>query len=571
MTEVIRIPKTGDVIGGKYQLQEEIGRGGFGIVFRSRQLGVERTVAVKMLLPHAITHEGVTERFKREARLASQLRHANSVQIYDYGIHHEGDKATVQGLPYIAMEYLEGETLQSYLIRHRRLKLEDARDILDQTLSSLGEAHRLGIVHRDLKPENIFLCNRNRANRVIKVLDFGIAKAISDHWDSETRERLTRTGLVAGTAEYMAPEQASGQKDITPAVDVYAMGCIAFQMLTGHIPYDGNSPMDIAIKHISDPLPKLPPQYEHHPVNAVVTRAMSKKATDRFRDANHFQEVLASMEQISIGALAEEGTVVDRDAAATLLMATASSGATYLEEGDSADATALYDAYPLESSPGLPTPNSDLIAASPPPRRALTALTVALMVLFLFGAVIAGAVGYKILFEKPLVDVEAPAAPKPSPPPPAVAQGATMVTIDSKPTAEVYIDGKIQERTPYHLFRKGDEVESPPIELRKEGYEPHTLVVRWTTQKTSDTISHELKALPAPIAEAPTPAGDEHEPPAPGEEEGKPTKNNKNKFKNQKDKKDPLKEIKTDPKQDKGGDKPPVKEPERRQPPVFTP
>jgi serine/threonine protein kinase len=295
MAQVIRIPGAGEVIGGQYELGEEIGRGGFGVVFRARQLGVvERDVAIKMLLPHAMTTQGVVERFAREARLAASLSHPNSVVIYNHGLHQPSPEITA--MPYIAMEYLDGETLQQYLARHKRLTVEDASEILMQALGSLGEAHSKGIVHRDIKPENIFLCNRGRAERVVKVLDFGIAKAVDGDWDPVVRERLTRTGLVAGNAEYMATEQASGKKDLTAALDVYAMGCIAFQCLAGRVPYDGTSPMDIAIKHISNAVPPLPSPYKEAFIGRVVRRAMSKDPRERFTDANHFARVLQAGE-----------------------------------------------------------------------------------------------------------------------------------------------------------------------------------------------------------------------------------------------------------------------------------
>ena len=311
MSEVIRIPESGDTVGGQFQLEREIGRGGFGIVYRARQLGIERHVAVKMLMPHALTHEGVVERFKREARLASSLTHPNSVTIYAYGIHSENE--TDRGLPYIAMEYLQGQTLHEYLYDRGQLSLDETVSVLKQALGSLAEAHRRGIIHRDLKPENIFIVQDDEQEpheRTIKVLDFGIAKAIDGDWDPETRERLTRTGLITGTAEYMAPEQATGQRDITPALDVYAIGCIAFQLLTGDLPFTGNSPMEIAIKHIAEPIPPLPPEYEDLFIGHVVRKALSKEPSHRFQDATDLMETL------------ERGRLDTGDIAATAARAT---------------------------------------------------------------------------------------------------------------------------------------------------------------------------------------------------------------------------------------------------------
>lgn len=290
MSEIIRLPSVGELVADRYRLTNEIGRGGFGVVFKALQEGINRNVAVKMLLPHAMSHDGVVERFKREAHLAGSLTHPNTVKIHDSGIH--APISEIKPLPFIVMEYLEGETLQSYLHRRKRLRLDDTMDILQQILGSLSEAHRKGIVHRDLKPENIFLCNRHIEQRAVKVLDFGIAKAVDGDWDPQARQKLTRTGFVAGTAEYMAPEQASGDKDIKPSLDVYAVGCLAFQMLSGRVPYEGNSPMDIAIKHISDPIPRLPPPYQGKVIEQLIHKAMSKKPPQRFKNARHFGEAL---------------------------------------------------------------------------------------------------------------------------------------------------------------------------------------------------------------------------------------------------------------------------------------
>lgn len=290
MSEIIRLPSVGELVADRYRLTNEIGRGGFGVVFKALQEGINRNVAVKMLLPHAMSHDGVVERFKREAHLAGSLTHPNTVKIHDSGIH--APRPEVKPLPFIVMEYLEGETLQSYLHRRKRLRLDDTMDILQQILGSLSEAHRKGIVHRDLKPENIFLCNRHIEQRAVKVLDFGIAKAVDGDWDPQARQKLTRTGFVAGTAEYMAPEQASGDKDIKPSLDVYAVGCLAFQMLSGRVPYEGNSPMDIAIKHISDPIPRLPTPYQGKVIEQLIHKAMSKKPPQRFKNARYFGEAL---------------------------------------------------------------------------------------------------------------------------------------------------------------------------------------------------------------------------------------------------------------------------------------
>lgn len=508
MTEVIRIPKSGDVIGGQFQLKEEIGRGGFGVVFRARQLGVERNVAVKMLLPHAMTHEGVIERFKREARLASSLTHRNSVTIYAYGIHQEGEG--VQGLPYLAMEYLEGETLQGYLVRHRRLTYKDALDILKQALGSLAEAHKKGIVHRDLKPENIFICNRNREDRIVKVLDFGIAKTVAGEWDAETKERLTRTGLVAGTAEYMAPEQASGQKDITPAVDVYAMGCIAFQMVTGNIPYDGNSPMDVAIKHISEPIPPLPSIYQDHFIGRVIRCAMAKDAKQRFRDAMHYLEVLES------GYMPDDGqgyNLTQDTSDLSLRSGEFESGSTIVDEsltqGDDLGTanTAFINAFDEDEASTIPSEDGGK-------KRNTGALLIAVALLFIIlGAVIAAVVGLGALKDPPTPavavqparanppkKVEAPPKKVEAPPkvvetPPKKVEAAPQMAVviySDTPGAMVYRNGEKLGPAPFTFRREGEGLEPIQLELRLEGYKTTPLTVDWKNLKNGDVVQNKL-------------------------------------------------------------------------------
>ncbi len=294
MAEIIRIPGEGEVVGGQFVLGRQIGRGGYGVVFEAHQTGVERRVAVKMLLPRALEEQrGVVDRFKREARLASSLTHPSSVIIYAFGVHHTGDEETL-GLPYIAMEFLEGESLQDHLLRRGPLSVEETQAAVMEVLGSLAEAHRKGIIHRDIKPDNVFLHQPEGNPRVIKVLDFGISMAFTQDWGQENRTRLTETGLVTGTAEYMAPEQVMGTSDFTPAIDVYAVGCMAYQLLTGRFPYHGSTPVEIAIKHLYDPLPELPAEMAETFFGRVIMRAMSKDPRVRFKDASAFLAVLQS-------------------------------------------------------------------------------------------------------------------------------------------------------------------------------------------------------------------------------------------------------------------------------------
>ena len=190
------------------------------------------------------------------------------------------------------MEDLEGADLGALLARHGRFELSLAVAILLQVLESLIEAHGIGIVHRDLKPENIFVARTRDGSKVVKVLDFGIARAISGDWGRRTMERLTQAGMVCGTPAFMAPEQATGEPDLTPAVDVYALGGIAYLMLTGHLLYDANNAAEMALKHVTNPIPRFPEPLEGSPIGAVLRRALAKEPERRFRSALEFKREL---------------------------------------------------------------------------------------------------------------------------------------------------------------------------------------------------------------------------------------------------------------------------------------
>lgn len=296
MAEIIRIPGPGEVIDGQFTLQREIGRGGYGVVYEAIQRGVERKVALKMLLPKALDEQsGVVERFGREARLASSMTHPSAVTIYAFGVYQAEDEEAV-GLPYIAMEYLQGESLQDYLVRRGPLSPEETQEIIQEVLGSLAEAHRKGIIHRDIKPDNIFLHRAEGEPQIIKVLDFGISLAISPDWGDEDTQRLTETGLVTGTAEYMAPEQVMGNPRFTAAVDIYAIGCVCYHLLTGRFPYQGQTPVEIAIRHVYDPIPPLPEDVQHTLFGQIIERSLHKDPRVRFADAGAMLDALVKGE-----------------------------------------------------------------------------------------------------------------------------------------------------------------------------------------------------------------------------------------------------------------------------------
>ena len=241
----------GLVIGERYELIEAIGLGSFGTIYRARQRGTDRDVAIKLLPPRFSATERIATRFRREAQLASRLRHPNTITIHDYGYQDD--------FSYIVMEYLDGHDLADRLSARSSLPLASAVSIGHQCLQSLAEAHEQGIIHRDLKPENIFLTTVAGRPDVVKILDFGIAKLASPDMEEQVTDsgrQLTIQGSTVGTPIYMSPEQAAGE-DLTPASDIYSLGVLLFEMVNGHPPFKGDRPTRTMRAHINDPIPEF--------------------------------------------------------------------------------------------------------------------------------------------------------------------------------------------------------------------------------------------------------------------------------------------------------------------------
>jgi serine/threonine-protein kinase len=284
------------VIQGRYRVIERIGEGGMGVVYVAEHVEIEKRVALKVLRDDFSKRPEVVERFRQEARSASKVGNAHIVDVTDFGTLEEGGV-------YFAMELLSGRGLNE-VCRGTPVPLERAVPIIDQIARALQAAHGKGIVHRDLKPENIFLIERDGNADFVKILDFGIAK-ISDR-DSEGK-RLTKTGMIFGTPEYMSPEQAAG-RTLNHQVDIYALGCIMFELFTGRVPYDGDSFMAVLTQHMFEPIPILEevnPETDVPPsVRAVVYKAMAKETADRY---GQMDDLRADLER----ALGDADYVVD--------------------------------------------------------------------------------------------------------------------------------------------------------------------------------------------------------------------------------------------------------------------
>jgi serine/threonine-protein kinase len=251
-------------LGNRYRLDERIASGGMGDVWRGTDQVLGRTVAVKSLLPALLDEPGFAERFRGEARTMATINHPGVVDVYDFG--------SDQHIAFLVMEYVEGDALSSTLSRVGRLTPARTMALLAQAADALHAAHEKGIVHRDVKPGNLLV----RPNGTLVLTDFGIAR-------SDLIGQLTAAGSVLGTASYISPEQATGAV-ATPASDVYALGVVAYQCLAGRRPFEGDNPLEIAMKHVRDsprPLPAdIPPQ-----VKAIVERAMAKDPAARWPSA----------------------------------------------------------------------------------------------------------------------------------------------------------------------------------------------------------------------------------------------------------------------------------------------
>jgi serine/threonine protein kinase len=270
-------PLVGVTLDGRYRILRVIGEGGMGVVYEALHVVIEKPVAVKVLRDTFTSRPDVVERFRQEAKSASRIGHPNIIDVSDFG-------ETPSGASYIVMEMLIGEDLADILARERVLSPARATRIVYQVARALDATHRKGIVHRDLKPENIYLISVDGVSDVVKVVDFGVAK-MSD-LDNTSGRKLTRTGMLFGTPEYMSPEQAAG-KPFDHRVDIYALGAIFFELLTGRVPFEGENFMEVLAKHGSDRVPTLteinPGTRVSYDLERIVARALCKDPAERYQ------------------------------------------------------------------------------------------------------------------------------------------------------------------------------------------------------------------------------------------------------------------------------------------------
>src|SRR5262249_20844821 len=286
-------PLIGTTLPGGYVILELVGVGGMGRVYRAEQKALGRTVAVKIIHPHLLGDESSAVRFINEARAASRLNHPNSVAVIDFG--KNGDQS------YLVMEFLRGRDLARVAYEEGPLPFKRIVDVLCQVLAALAEAHHLDIIHRDLKPENIVLEPMRSGGDFVKVVDFGLAKMRA----GVSGTNITSPGIVCGTPDYMAPEQGRGDP-IDHRSDLYAVGVILFQLLTGRLPFEAESPTQVVLMHLSMPPPDpsvvAPDRDMPEGLVEVALKALQKSAGRRYQTADEFAAALRGSLAASEGA-----------------------------------------------------------------------------------------------------------------------------------------------------------------------------------------------------------------------------------------------------------------------------
>lgn len=279
-------PFVGKVIDGRYEIQAKVGEGGMGVVYRARQVSIDRVIALKMLSPQMAADPNWVQRFYNEAKACSRLQHPNTIRMFDFG-------QTAEGRLFMTMEFLDGSGLRQ-AIQQGPFAAQRVIKILIQCCASLAEAHSIGIIHRDIKPDNVFLLNMPGSPDFVKLLDFSVAKLLQ-----EGDKMHTQAGVVFGTPQYMSPEQGRGLP-LDARSDLYALGILAYEMLTGRVPFNDENPMTVIQMHLRNEVPPMPAQIPY-PVQQVVRRALEKDPARRYQSAGemmqHCQQVFSELNQ----------------------------------------------------------------------------------------------------------------------------------------------------------------------------------------------------------------------------------------------------------------------------------
>ncbi len=291
-------PMIGRVLAGRYRLTQKIGEGGMGVIYKAIHVMMGRTCAIKLLTNISADHQTAVVRFNREAKMASSIDNPHAVTIFDFGENEEG-------VLYLVMEFIDGKPLSQLMIKEKQVDPKRAVNITSQIAEALEAAHRLGIVHRDLKPDNIMLCQKPGEPDYVKVLDFGIAKSVSD----DGSDNVTKTGYVLGTPVYMSPEQLAGEK-VDGRSDIYSLAIIVYEMICGGLPFEGENSQAIMIKRImTDPVPlrdRLPSVNDA--LEREVMAALSRDPETRTQTVQAFASQLQTALQLNTQIMGSRNT-----------------------------------------------------------------------------------------------------------------------------------------------------------------------------------------------------------------------------------------------------------------------
>jgi serine/threonine-protein kinase len=275
LVKVMQDPLVGTTLAAKYEIQSVVGHGGMGVVYKARDTNMDRLVAVKMLKAQLISDSMSVKRFHHEGKAASRINHPHVITVHEFGI-------SPSGQPFIVMDFLEGTSLAQVIKDDGQVSVERTVKILMQACDALNHAHRHGVVHRDLKPSNIVLIDYDGQKDFVKVVDFGVAKLITGA--GQDLQRLTQAGEVCGSPVYMSPEQCQGE-ELDPRSDIYSMGVVIYESLTGQLPFFGQTMVETMSKHITEMAPPFtearPDLYIPERLEAVVFKALSKNREER--------------------------------------------------------------------------------------------------------------------------------------------------------------------------------------------------------------------------------------------------------------------------------------------------
>ncbi len=292
------LPKSGQVIVGKYRLERELGAGGMGAVWLATQLMVDRPVAVKLLHPAFVDQAELQARFEVEAKAIGKLNHPNVITLYDFG--YSDDLAAF----YTVIEYIDGVSLDKRL--GQKMRLSEVISIIRQIALALDHAHHFGILHRDLKPENVMLARMTDGSEMVKVLDFGIARIVKGTYENESPEsqRITKAGEVFGTPAYMSPEQARSIRRLNPSADLYSLGVMFYELAAGRLPFFANSAFDLLMLHVTKPVPPIQGDVPSD-VMGIIFRLLEKEPEKRYQSG---KELVKTLDRLT---LPEESEVED--------------------------------------------------------------------------------------------------------------------------------------------------------------------------------------------------------------------------------------------------------------------